>query len=159
MIYVCENDKHAGAVKIQRVTFLLPRYVRSQLRSYVICNRIVVAIFVRATPYTGERRSFDQLETSNTIPLLNASADMPRQAHTCADRAVVSKTRTLRLQHLFRLYENLAFFETNYIFIIFIFIIMLCKIFLFLVVSIAMRKTFKYVPKIAGGFANQYQTG
>jgi len=40
---------------------------------------MVVAIFVRAhhrVLRTGERRSFDQLETSNTIPLLNASADM-----------------------------------------------------------------------------------
>lgn len=83
-------------------------YIRPQLRSYVTCNRIVVAIFVRATSYTGERRSFDQLETSNTIPLLNASADMPRQTHTCVDRAVVPNTWTLRLPFLFRLYENFA---------------------------------------------------
>jgi len=72
-------------------------YIRPQLCSYVTCNRIVVAIFVRATSYTGERRSFDQLETSNTILLSNASADMLRQAYTCIDRAVISITRTLRL--------------------------------------------------------------
>lgn len=91
-------------------------YIRPQLCSYVTCNRIV-AIFVRATPYTGERRSFDQLETSNTILLLNASADMPRQAHTCVDRAVVSITRTL-----FLLYSGFIkiFSNINYIFITFV---------------------------------------
>lgn len=99
-------------------------YIRAQLRSYVTCNRIVVAIFVRATSYTGDRGSFDQLETSNTIPLLNASADMPRQTHTCADRAVVPNTWTLRLPFLFGLYENFAPSRfparvISYIFIIF----------------------------------------
>lgn len=101
MIYVCENDKHAVILKSIAPCFSFRDmlYIRPQLRSYVICNRIVVAIFVRAPHriYTGERRSFDQLETLNTIPLLNANADMPRQAHTCGDRTVVSNMRALGL--------------------------------------------------------------
>jgi len=37
---------------------------------------LLLFLFAHTTARTGERRSFDQLETSNTIPLLNASADM-----------------------------------------------------------------------------------